>query len=49
MSDSVVVNLLALFILLMSLLATSCIVAFLRKRWLAARRWAPPHKRPTAS
>jgi len=38
MSDSVVVNLLALFILFISLIATSCVVAFLRKRWLAARR-----------
>lgn len=38
MSGSVVVNLLALFILLMSLLATSCVVAFLRKRWLLFRR-----------
>lgn len=38
MSDSVVVDLLAIFILLMSLIASSCVVAVLRKRWLSARR-----------
>ncbi len=40
MSGSVVFNLIVLFITGIMLVAASCIFAFVRKRWLLARRTA---------
>ncbi len=45
MSGSVVFDSLVLFIALVSLIAASCIIAVVRKRWLLARDAATPVKK----